>query len=68
MAEPAIEPIHQFRIYDLFNFGTFGGDGATGGIHIGFTNSALFMVLILAVVLGFLLLGSRRRAIVPGRM
>lgn len=68
MAEKAIEPIHQFRIYDLFNLGTFGGDETSGGIHLAFTNSALFMVLILAVISGFLLLGSGRRAIVPGRL
>ena len=69
MAEPAIEPIHQFRITNLFDIGTFGGTGTEGsGVHIAFTNSALFMVLILAVISAFLVLGSRRRAIVPGRM
>jgi F-type H+-transporting ATPase subunit a len=68
VAEKAIEPIHQFRIYDLFDIGTFGGDGTAGGVHLGFTNSALFMVLILGVVSAFLVLGSRRRAIIPGRV
>ncbi len=68
MAEQAIDPIHQFRIYDIFNIGTFGGDGTSGGIHLAFTNSALFMVLVLGVITAFLVLGSRRRAIVPGRM
>ena len=68
MAEKPIEPIHQFRIYDLFNIGTFGGDGTSGGVHLGFTNSALFMVLVLAVIMGFLVLGSRQRAIIPGRL
>jgi F-type H+-transporting ATPase subunit a len=69
LAEPAIEPIHQFRITNLFDIGTFGGNGTEGsGVHIAFTNSALFMVLILAVISAFLVLGSRRRAIVPGRM
>lgn len=69
MAEQPIEPIHQFRITNLFDIGTFGGNGTEGsGVHIAFTNSALFMVLILAVISAFLVLGSRRRAIVPGRM
>ena len=69
MAEQAIEPIHQFRITNLFDIGTFGGNGTEGsGVHIAFTNSALFMVLILAVISAFLVLGSRRRAIVPGRV
>ena len=69
MAEPAIEPIHQFRIYDLFNLGNFGGNGTpNSGTTLAFTNSALFMVLILGVVAAFLVLGSRRQAIIPGRL
>jgi F-type H+-transporting ATPase subunit a len=69
VAEAPIEPIHQFRIYNLFDLGTFGGSGAAGsGTTIAFTNSALFMVLILAVITAFLVLGSSRRAIIPGRM
>jgi F-type H+-transporting ATPase subunit a len=69
VAEQPIEPIHQFRITNLFDIGTFGGNGTPGsGTHLAFTNSALFMVLILAVISAFLVLGSRRRAIVPGRV
>jgi F-type H+-transporting ATPase subunit a len=69
VAEQPIEPIHQFKIANLFDIGTFGGDGTAGsGVHLAFTNSALFMVLILAVISAFLVLGSRRRAIVPGRV
>lgn len=69
MAEQPIEPIHQFRIYDLFNIGHFGGDGTPGsGVNIAFTNSALFMVLTVGLIAAFLILGSNRRAIVPGRV
>ena len=68
MAEQPIEPIHQFRIYDLFNIGHFGGDGTAGsGVNIAFTNSALFMILTVGVIAIFLIWGSSRRAIVPGR-
>jgi F-type H+-transporting ATPase subunit a len=56
-----IEPIHQFRIWDVLP----GAD--IGGQHIGFTNAALFMVLIAAVLAGFLLLSTTRRALVPTR-
>ena len=71
MAEAAkpIEPIHQFQIADLFNIGTFGGDGTAGsGVHLSFTNSALFMVLTVGAIGLFLIWGTARRAIVPGRM
>ena len=53
MAEAAkpIEPIHQFQIADLFNIGTFGGDGTAGsGVNIAFTNSALFMILTVGAI------------------
>ena len=38
-----------------------------GGLDLSFTNSALFMVVALALVTGFLILGMRRGALVPGR-
>ncbi len=71
MADAAkpIEPIHQFQISDIFHIGTFGGDGTAGsGVDIAFTNSALFMALTVGAVGLFLIWGSARRAIVPGRM
>jgi F-type H+-transporting ATPase subunit a len=69
VAEQPIEPIHQFRITNLFDIGTFGGNGTPGtGTHIAFTNSALFMVLTIGLILIFLIWGSSRRAIVPGRL
>ena len=69
MAEQPIEPIHQFRITNLFDLGHFGGDGTPGsGVNLAFTNSALFMVLTIGVVMAFLILGTQRRAIIPGRV
>jgi F-type H+-transporting ATPase subunit a len=69
VAEQPIEPIHQFKISNLLNIGTFGGDGTAGsGVHIAFTNSALFMVLTIGVISAFLIMGSQRRAIIPGRL
>lgn len=63
-----IEPIHQFQITDIFKIGTFGGDGTAGsGVNIAFTNSALFMVLTVGAIGLFLIWGTARRAIVPGR-
>lgn len=69
MSEKPIEPIHQFRITEIFNIGTFGGDGTAGsGVNIAFTNSALFMVLTVGVIGAFLILSSNRRAIIPSRV
>ncbi|MBI4922868.1 MAG: F0F1 ATP synthase subunit A [Devosia nanyangense] len=69
MSEKPIEPIHQFRITEIFNIGTFGGDGTAGsGVNIAFTNSALFMVLTVGLIGAFLILSSNRRAIIPNRM
>jgi F-type H+-transporting ATPase subunit a len=68
-AAKPIEPIHQFAITDIINIGTFGGDGTAGsGVHLAFTNSALFMVLTVGAIGLFLIWGTARRAIVPGRI
>ena len=59
MADPnKVDPIHQFLITDIVSFGEGG---------FAFTNSALFMVATVVVILGYLLLSTGRRAIVPGR-
>ena len=59
MAEPnKVDPIHQFQITDIVSFGEGG---------FGFTNSALFMVLTVGLILIYLLVSTGRRAIVPGR-
>lgn len=64
----ANDPIHQFVIYDLFTFGTIGGDGTEGsGITLGFTNSSLYMVLTTLSVIAFLWLSTARGSMIPGR-
>jgi F-type H+-transporting ATPase subunit a len=39
-----------------------------GEIDVSFTNSALFMVIAVVIATGFLMLGTRRSALVPGRL
>jgi F-type H+-transporting ATPase subunit a len=63
------DPIHQFVIQDIFPIATIGGDGTPGsGMNIAFTNSALYMVLSVVVITGFLLMATSRRSVIPGRM
>lgn len=57
-----VDPIHQFAINNLVDFGTI------GGVHLAFTNSALFMALVVASIAGFLTLGTTGSALVPGRL
>jgi len=54
-------PLAQFEIK------TIGGPIHIGGLDVSFTNSAAFMVLAVAAITVFMLLGMRRQAIVPGR-
>jgi F-type H+-transporting ATPase subunit a len=56
----AYDPIHQFHIEKIVPL-------QVGGVDISFTNSALFMVLTVAGAGAFLLLPTRKRAVVPGR-
>ena len=58
----ANDPIHQFRLHDL------AGPVNIGGYDISFTNSALFMGIIVATITGILLLAARKGALVPGRL
>jgi F-type H+-transporting ATPase subunit a len=61
-AADRVDPIHQFAITNLVDLGTI------GGVHIAFTNSALFMVVCVLLISAFLILGSSSRALVPGRL
>jgi F-type H+-transporting ATPase subunit a len=61
-AAGTVDPIHQFAINDLVDFGT------VGGVPLAFTNSALFMVLSVGLIAAFLILGTSGRALVPGRV
>ncbi|MCW2338330.1 F-type H+-transporting ATPase subunit a [Sphingobium sp. B2D3A] len=63
MAEPGkIDPMHQFAIEPLFGTEQW----SLGGYNIAFTNSALWMVITVVVLWGFMLLGMKRD-LVPGR-
>jgi len=61
-AADKVDPIHQFGITNIVDFGTI------GGVHIAFTNSALFMFIAVALISALLILGTSTRAVVPGRI
>ena len=61
-AADKVDPIHQFGINPIFDIGTI------GGVHIVFTNSALFMAIAVILILALLILGTSPRAVVPGRI
>jgi F-type H+-transporting ATPase subunit a len=61
-AADKVDPIHQFAITNLVDLGTI------GGVPLAFTNSALFMVICVALISAFLILGSSSRALVPNRL
>lgn len=58
----ATDPIHQFQIVDLFPVVKI------GATQISFTNSAAYMVAAVAVITLFLVGGTAKRALVPGRL
>lgn len=57
-----MDPIHQFQIKNYFVIGTIHGH------EIAFTNSALYMLVIVAIVSMLLIGATAPRAIVPGRL
>lgn len=54
-------PLEQFEINPIFPL-------KIGGVDVSFTNSSLYMVIAVVLCAGFVILGMRRGAIVPGRM
>ena len=60
MAAEAQSPLAQFEIKPLIPI-------QIGGSDLSFTNSALFMVLAVILVSAFIVLSTRRGALVPGR-
>jgi F-type H+-transporting ATPase subunit a len=60
--EMQVDPIHQFEIKELWPIGHLGGH------EIDFTNSALFMFIIVGAVSALLIGGTAPRAVVPGRL
>jgi F-type H+-transporting ATPase subunit a len=55
------DPIHQFDLHRIFNINL-------GGWDVSFTNSALFMLLAVALTMAFFLAATQARALVPGRL
>ncbi len=61
-AATVIDPIHQFEVHSLGEkFKLFGAD-------ISFTNSALFMVIAVAIIAYVMIFGTRSRSLIPGRL
>ena len=58
-AEVKIDPMHQFQIDTLFG-------GPLDGTPFAFTNSALWMLIVLAAIYVFMM-GGMKRELVPGR-
>jgi F-type H+-transporting ATPase subunit a len=56
------DPIHQFEIHNIATLGHI------GGYEIAFTNSALYMAIVVAGIAALLVGASSSRALVPGRM
>jgi F-type H+-transporting ATPase subunit a len=57
-----VDPIHQFQIHDMVPLINLGGR------QIAFTNSALFMMIIVFGVSALMIGASAPRAVVPGRL
>ncbi len=57
-----MDPIHQFHITNILTFGRIGNS------EIALTNSALFMLIALAVISLLMIGATSARAMVPGRM
>jgi F0F1-type ATP synthase membrane subunit a len=57
-----INPIHQFEIKNFFSVINL------GGYQISFTNSALYMFIVVGLISALLIGGTMRRAVVPGRL
>jgi F-type H+-transporting ATPase subunit a len=57
-----MNPIEQFEISPILNLGDL------GHFHFAFTNSAAYMVLILAIVAGVTLMATSKNSLVPGRL
>jgi F-type H+-transporting ATPase subunit a len=57
----AHSPLTQFEIKPLIQI-------HVGGLDLSFTNSALMMVIALALAITLLIVGTRKRSVVPGRL
>jgi F-type H+-transporting ATPase subunit a len=57
-----VDPIHQFQITKWFTIVKI------GSVEIALTNSAIYMIVAVAVICGFLIGSTRSRALMPGRL
>jgi F-type H+-transporting ATPase subunit a len=57
-----MNPIEQFEISNLKSLGDL------GSLHFAFTNSAAYMLICLALIVGVTLYATRSRSVVPGRL
>jgi F-type H+-transporting ATPase subunit a len=57
-----MDPISQFKLTNIYTFGKI------GGVEIAFTNSAVYMLIALAVVALLMIGATSPRAVVPGRL
>src|ERR1700688_2778843 len=57
-----VDPIHQFQIHDMMPMMNLAGR------EIAFTNSALFMMIIVVGVSALMIGASASRAVIPGRL
>jgi len=55
-----IQPLEQFKIHRIIPI-------HIGGVDISYTNSALLMTIAVVLITALMVLGTRRRALVPGR-
>ncbi len=60
-AEQGIDPIHQFRIEPIIPL-------HIGGLDLSFTNSSLFMVIVLGLAVLLMVAGTAGHALVPGKV
>ncbi|MFA6264850.1 MAG: F0F1 ATP synthase subunit A [Pseudolabrys sp.] len=58
----AADPIHQFRIVELFPVVHI------GNAEIAFTNSAMFMFAAVIIITAFLIIGTAKKSLVPSRL
>jgi F-type H+-transporting ATPase subunit a len=61
VAADKVDPIHQFQIHPIIPI-------HVGGLDLSFTNSGLFMVIVVLVAGGFLYLSTSNGALIPTRL
>ena len=61
MAEASFNPTEQFEVKDIFSLPHI------SGYNVNFTNASLSMGIVVLLVCLFMGLGTRQRALVPGR-